>query len=474
MADTNLNPSQRTGIVHYGLSLEQVLSPNFGRHTLNAIDQLQYLDDTLTVEQAFNELQGLNRVQVEGLIDYNLTRQEIQTANFGRHSLNAIDNLRRANPVLFANNRLAFHQVRQLNETQIDGLLHYNLTREQVQTPGFNQDTLNSIDNLMRTNRERFQNPQMAFNEIIGLNEVQIEGITEYRLNRAQVTSPNFGEHSLNAMYSLMQNNNTTSEAAFSVVAGLNQVQVEALISFRLRGRHVLDERLNANTLDNIELLNRFFPSTQTDALADIVMDQLQEYQIRGLNLGLMPEQLGFTIEENGLIHTDTVNNPGRIVDVVSSLSQTEDIGTQEAYREALALNLEQTTGILNIGLSLAQVQNSAFEGNETIQEIYDVIDNDDELEEIEIPLTDRQQAKARELMDEKITRFQQKEESGQQTIVSPGQASLSATEGNTSEQNLSALTTAMNIEQGENTKASAKKDDKPSKSSDKKMGYKY
>jgi hypothetical protein len=472
MENTDLTIVQQDGINNYGLSVEQVQSLNYGHHTLEAIDRLLFDNENLTVQEAFPEVVGYTRSQLEGRLNYNLNEQEVQSANFGRHSLNAIDHLRQINPTGFPTNRSAFNLIQNLDEIQVNGVLYYDLTRAQVQTPNFNEQTLETIDNLMQTDRRRFPNPGVAFHEINGLNQVQIEGIRDYRLNRAQVQTPNFGEHTLNAMYHIMQNNNTTVNAAFSAVQGLTDVQTNALVNFNLRGRHVLDNRLTENTLLTIQRLNQQYPDAQNADLADIVMNQLLEYQVRGLELGLSAENLGFQIEGNLLVNLENDTNPGRLVDLVSILRQSESMTIQEAFQKAQALNTEQSLAVLNLGLRLNQVQDPAFMGNETIATFYTAIENNEKPDELEIYLNPQQQEIARVLMDEKIAIAQQQEAFSEQNVAAIATSNTNEESAATiTSQDLSAFTVAMAVSETESQPATSKKNTISSKNTGKKKG---
>lgn len=462
----NLNRIQQRGITEYGLTVEQVQTPNFGNHTLNAIDRLQYENNELTESQAFNQVAGLNRAQTEGTINYGLTLDDVYAPNFNENSLRTVDYLRRMNPTQFRNNRTAFNHIRGLNEEQVDGFLHYNLTREQVETPGYSERTLDIIDDVRRSNR-RYVTPGETFEAIKNLNEVQIEGIRDYDLSREQVTSPNFGAHTLNGMNHLMQNNNATNAQAFNVVQGLTEIQINAMLNFNLRGRHILNDRLNEDMLLNIQVLQQQYPAAGIENVADIVMNDLLEYHARGLNMGLSPEQLGIHIENNELTYVDTYSNPGKTVDVVASLMQTEDMPVQEAYEVALSLSDDQITAMLKQGLRLAQVQDSAFDGEETISSVFDKIDSDHSLGEMEIPLTQVQQERAREIMDETIALAQLQEVFDEQSTETEAQTTTTTDAA----QDLGALMVALNASEGESQQASQKKKPQTSQSTGQKKG---
>ncbi|WP_340200262.1 hypothetical protein [Ascidiimonas sp. W6] len=514
-----LNRIQTEGLIEYDLTRQQVETANFGAHTLEAIDTLQNRNEDLSIQEAFNQVQNLNRIQIDGLLHYGLNRWQVETPNFGRHSLNTLDRLRQANPALFISNERTFDTIAGLNEPQIDGIFYYNLSRQQVETPNFGRDTLDTIDGLMQTNRARFPNPQVAFNEVNGLNAIQIEGITDYGLTRTQVTTPNFGEHTLNAMNHLIPNRENAPQniapqdalnairglnniqmigglpnfeqvdlqmgdipiarlqrAAFNVVRGLNAIQTEGLVNFRLNARQVLDTRLNEATLTNIQLLKQHYPEIKNRDLCDIVMNELLEHQVRGLILGILPEQLGFSLQENQLIHIDSDNiASGRSVDVIATLMQTEQMPVQQAFQLVQSLSNDQTSGITDIGLRLDQVQNPLFDRNEIIEEIANAIDNNEELGELEMPLNKVQQQYARELMDKKIASALQQEELANQKVAYPAVAAMpSSSENNSSsdeERDLSALTTAMQIKEGVSKQSSSKKEVKADKNSSKKKG---
>jgi hypothetical protein len=77
----NLNDEQRKGI-KIGLTKQQVKTPNFGGHTIDAMQN----------GFSFETVQGLDYEQIRGLLEHNLTIEQVKTSNFGRHTINAMDN----------------------------------------------------------------------------------------------------------------------------------------------------------------------------------------------------------------------------------------------------------------------------------------------------------------------------------------------------------------------------------------------
>ncbi|WP_340200260.1 hypothetical protein [Ascidiimonas sp. W6] len=336
---------------------------------------------------------NFNEVQRRGIEQFGLTRTQVQTRNFGRHTLEAIDHLQYSNPSL--KGQEAFTLVGGLNRNQTDGLVNYGLTREKVQRPYYTENMLNLLDSLMQSDRSRFSNPSLTFDGPI---------------------------------------------------------------------------------FTSIRLLNQSNPEIGNQSLFDIVTNQLLEHQSRGLNLGLLPEQLGFSIQENQLIQIDDDNMAsGRAVDVIVSLMRTEQMNAQQAFNVVQSLSIDQTSGITDFGLSLDQVQHPSFDRNEIIQEIANAIDNDEELGELEMPLNEVQQQFARQLMDEKIASAQQQQELSEQEVAYPSVAAMpSSSENNSSsdeERDLSALTTAMQIKEGISKQSSSKNEVKADKNSSKKKG---
>ncbi|WP_340199949.1 hypothetical protein [Ascidiimonas sp. W6] len=166
--------AKENGRRFYQLSNEQVESPKFGPHTLEAIDFLTTYDKAEDNQEAFGMVQDLNATQVEGLRFYNLELDQVQTPNFGKHTLEAM------NYLIFMedmgeNNPEVFEKVSGLNEIQTKGVIEYELTKDQVTAPNFGAHTLEKIDTLLSNDLAEDFQEAFSLIEIGGIASDQTE-----------------------------------------------------------------------------------------------------------------------------------------------------------------------------------------------------------------------------------------------------------------------------------------------------------
>ena len=91
----DLEYAKTEGINKYGLTKEQVLAENFGYHTLNAIKKA--VEEGVDLQKAFEKYSQLNYVQIEAITKHGLTKEQVLSDNFGYHTLNAIDDIKKRN-----------------------------------------------------------------------------------------------------------------------------------------------------------------------------------------------------------------------------------------------------------------------------------------------------------------------------------------------------------------------------------------
>ena len=167
--NTALNDIQRRGMIIYGLSEQDVRSPNFGERTLKLMRDLvksaiKTKELTFNLKKASQIVKELDEVKLQG-IELGLDINQVHTQNFGKHTLNAIERLlptKRRQP-LFPNNDLpinarassvqeAFDMVKGLNPDQIQGRLRHGLTRENVLDKNYSKRTLETVETLHSKN----------------------------------------------------------------------------------------------------------------------------------------------------------------------------------------------------------------------------------------------------------------------------------------------------------------------------------
>lgn len=76
-----------------GLTDQQVSSINFGFHTTKAIQD--DIKNGTSIDDSFPRYQGLNNIEIEGITQYGLTREQVLTNNFGYHTLSAIKDIKK-------------------------------------------------------------------------------------------------------------------------------------------------------------------------------------------------------------------------------------------------------------------------------------------------------------------------------------------------------------------------------------------
>ena len=76
--------------IKIGLTKAQINILNYGHHTLDAIKQLM-LESNLTLAEAYDQFKCLNYIQVEGMTNLGLSRNEVENKHFNEISLKAIE-----------------------------------------------------------------------------------------------------------------------------------------------------------------------------------------------------------------------------------------------------------------------------------------------------------------------------------------------------------------------------------------------
>ncbi|WP_340199360.1 hypothetical protein [Ascidiimonas sp. W6] len=404
-----LDDFQTRGLANFNLTREQVNTPNFGMHTLSGILSLQEQNQNLSNQQAFTMLSSLNQIQVSGIVAYSLTRANVQTANFGLHILRGIDKLILQNENISTEE--AFNRVSELDYIQVRGVTNYNLNRAQVNTPNFGNHTLESMTNL--NNQQRVDNWEEAFNMVRELNNRQTSGIIRFGLERGQVETPNFDMHTLFGIEFLYANalqrgvENYSFQDAFNIVEGLDPTQVRGITDFGLEREQVLHPDFGNKILKTIEKLQKSNPEANNQYLFDVAI-KLPEYQIRALTkLGLSPEQIGLSLVGEQFIQVQHENEriaSGSTVDAIDHLITNEYMDIQEAFENALQLDNTQIIAMIEYGLSLHQVQHESFHQTNNI--LYELIlPMSYTNSELTFPLSNEEQESTREYMTSIISR---------------------------------------------------------------------
>ena len=284
---------------------------------------------------------GLSSVQNEGITDYKLTERQVQTLNFGAHTLRALDNLRFGPSI--ENIQRAFNMLRFLDR------------KKSIEM--FNKDTnfgeYTFVPNDVVTLIDGIRDYQQAFELVSGLNEFRTRGITKHGLTRTQVLTPRFSESMLTVMGVLQRGN----------------------------------------------------PDADGPYLYDTAIHMLEEYQFRGIiENQLTLEQVGIIVVDGTFIQRSSNPWFSAChIDATAHLMEIENMDREQAYQVALSLNSTQISGMINFGLRLDQVQHPFFSNDQLVlAELIEQLIQEDgfEQEDLSIPLDQEQQEKVRNIFD--------------------------------------------------------------------------
>jgi hypothetical protein len=123
---SGLDASQTRGITDYGLSRTQVLTRNFGNHTLRAIYKIVRDGRETNNQDAFSIVSGLNRIQTRGIVEYGLKRLQVASLEFSESILKVMGVLRKENPD--AAGPYLYDTATKLQPYQIHGIAQENRT----------------------------------------------------------------------------------------------------------------------------------------------------------------------------------------------------------------------------------------------------------------------------------------------------------------------------------------------------------
>jgi len=483
--DLNLNEYQNKGLNNYHLSLEDVKALNFGDNTLYAMDILKYQHRAVNHREAFEMVKELNVTQVRGMINYRLSRSQVLTPNFGSHTLDAMSKL--VADGLGSNYQDAFLVVSGLDKFQTRGITDYTLNRKQVTNPRFSGYIFNAMETLYSGIEENFsaRGPSYYYRVIHGhtygirrtakklkrkikafnpfrniLKRKQINN-SEELINRENPYEPiKYRRNPLSdTCYYLMNSEGMNREEAENVSENLNIAQIMGMIDFGLRldqvqqpffsndpdiheieneklrilgerstlfsglaefqTRGIIDYGLNitqvihrdfsARIMDVMEKLRFEDPAAAGPYLYDTAM-HLSEHQIRGIALHqLALSQVGIA-KVNGIFEQNELVNSlfgANHLEALGRLMASENMDSQEAYQVVLNLKLIQIKGVNDFGLGLSQVQHPIFSNDQGILEkLMTQLLKEVGVEEAElhIPLDQEGQGKIRTIFNSMIT----------------------------------------------------------------------
>ncbi|WP_340199947.1 hypothetical protein [Ascidiimonas sp. W6] len=206
-----------------------------------------------------SELDPITEARIKAFTQYQLTREQVENPKFGSHTLEAIDFLTTYDKA--EDNQEAFGMVQDLDATQVEGLRFYNLGLDQVQTPNFGKHTLEAMNYLIFMEDMGENNPEV-FEKVSGLNEIQTKGVIEYELTKDQVTSPNFGTHTLEGIDTLISNDLADNfQEAFFQIVGMTKEHTEQYLTkdnaFPDKDPKINQEEQLSDTLEKLQKLTK-------------------------------------------------------------------------------------------------------------------------------------------------------------------------------------------------------------------------
>lgn len=134
--------------IRLGLDGSQVLVENFGFHTITAIEAEMAKD--VSLEDAFRKYAGLNQIEVQGMRELGLSRAEVLVENFGYHTIHAIQ-AEMAKDVSLED---AFTKYSGLNYIQVKGMTELGLIRAQVLVENFSYHTIQAIEYIKKRTKD--------------------------------------------------------------------------------------------------------------------------------------------------------------------------------------------------------------------------------------------------------------------------------------------------------------------------------
>jgi len=296
----------------YQLSNEQVLTPNYGAHTLRLLDYLpfdfnpkniQFTAKLLmdkknkwgTMEKSFNQerfkmVSGLNKFQAHGIIEYGLSRAQVIHRDFSARIMDVMEKLRLADPA--AAGPYLYDTAIHLPEHQIRGIVLHQLALSQVGiakvngrfeqvTPlvfNFGEDLV--LSTQFRRDHEMYE---------MGLNIKESRLISNY-LSYEDMRTPNFGQHTLNAIINLLEDLDREPGAesvqeAFQLVSGLQEYQTIGIADYSLTRAQVMNPEFNNSILKVIKVLSPYHVVTDEVGYVYNMAMNLSNDQIRGISL---------------------------------------------------------------------------------------------------------------------------------------------------------------------------------------------
>ncbi len=170
---------QLNAMQQLGLTSEQVLAPNFGDHTFKAIQAER--SKGATVAEAYAKYCELNYNQIEAMQQLGLTREHVLAPNFGYHTIEAIQ----AEISKGATVADAYAKFCRLSNVQVKAMQQLGLTREHVLAPNFGYHTFNAIQSIQKCSKQLTS--EQAFQLVKGISPEAINDVVKHYLDSQKI-----------------------------------------------------------------------------------------------------------------------------------------------------------------------------------------------------------------------------------------------------------------------------------------------
>ena len=172
------------------------------------------------MDRTSEQFTTLTYTQKQGMTELGLSRAQVSTRNFGYYTVSAIKAEMKKGTTLEA----AFEKYCYLTYNQKQGMTELGLSRAQVSTLNFGYHTVSAI----KAEIEKGTTLEAAFEKYCYLTYNQKQGMTELGLSREQVLTLNFGDHTVSAIRDIQKR--TSLEAAFEMVKGKSRSETTAFV----------------------------------------------------------------------------------------------------------------------------------------------------------------------------------------------------------------------------------------------------
>ena len=308
------NKYQQEEGMKLGLSRAQVLSADFGEHTVTAIKA--EIGKGVSLEDAYAKYRELNNIEINAMTELGLSRAQVLSADFGVYTFRAIKEEIRKGVSL----EDAFAKYRELKYIEINAMTELGLSRAHVLAPNFGSHTISAIKDIKKRTKE------LTFSEVFEMikgkscQETQ-EHVKAYLESTRKIQKP-LSEMALIRVIVNTGRGFGHQRAAITLMQKLREMGFKGTFDIQC------DDRLGANLFN-----------TETG-----IMYQNKEPLVRRQLISMIP---GFESAESGMDGVRVVYNLGavKISSLPNDYASRSNLGLPEAD---LAVCAAQDSNILN------------------------------------------------------------------------------------------------------------------------------